>query len=149
MMSTRIEMRDPWRRDAAPSQNIRQNSGALHILNHQRNHNGQLRLAQRMGQCTRPVDIIDSWMRILVVRQVNVLHGKDSQLVGAHRITTVFHISSDGEQLARGHDVGGRIDNNLVGRFEGDRIVFAEGQCIQGAIGRILGGALECEISRA
>lgn len=101
-----------------------------------------------MGQRARPVDVVNGRMRILVVGQVDVFHREYGQFVGAHRIAAVFHVSSDGEQLAGGHDVRGRIDHNLVGRLEGDWVVFAERQGVERAIGRILGGALQRQVAR-
>lgn len=41
----------------------------------------------------------------LIVRQVHVLHGQHGEFVSAVRVSPVFHVSGDGEQLRRSHDV--------------------------------------------
>jgi hypothetical protein len=58
------------RRHRAPPQNVRQHRGAQHVLHHQRHHARQLRLAQRVAQRARPVDVVDGGMRILGEKSV-------------------------------------------------------------------------------
>ena len=69
---------------------------------------------------------------------MNVFHGEQRQFVGAVRIAAVFHVPRDGEQLDRCHDVRCCVDDDLVRRFEGDRVAFAQIQRVQCAVGRIL-----------
>lgn len=102
-----------------------------------------------MRQRARPVDVIDGRMRVLVVGQVDVLHGENGQLVGPHRIATMFHVSGDCKQLTGCHNVSGRVDNDLVSSLEGNRIILAKSECIQGAIWRILCGALQSQVTSA
>lgn len=115
----RMRATDPGRRHAAPPQNIRQHGGALHVLHQQRYHIGQLRLAQRVAQRARPMDVVDGRMRVLIVRQMDVLHGQHGQFVRSGRVASVLHVPGDGEQLRGGHDVRRGVDDDLVGRFEG------------------------------
>ena len=42
-------------------------------------------------------------------------------------VTSVLHVPGDGEQLRRGHDVVGRVDDDSVGGLESERVVLAEG----------------------
>lgn len=113
--------------NTAPPQDIRQHSRALDILNDQRNHIRQLSLAQGMGQCTRPVNIIDGRMRVLVVRQVHVLHRQHGQLIRAHWVAPVLHVPGHSKQLTGRHNVRCRVNDNLVRSLEGHRIIL--GQC--------------------
>ena len=54
------------------------------------------------------------------------------------RIAPVFHVTRDGEQLHRRHDVRRRVNDDLVGSFERDGIALAQVERIQRAIGWIL-----------
>ena len=74
----------------------------------------------------------------LIVSQVNILHGQQSQFVGAVRVAPVFHVTGNGEQLHGRHDVRGGVDNDLVGRLETDGRALAQVEGVQGTIGRIL-----------
>jgi len=92
-------VRYPGRRHGTSPQNIGQYGGALDILNHQRQHGGQLRLAQGVGQCACPMDVIDGRVGVLVVGQVDILHGQQGQFVGSVRISSMFHVPGNLEQL--------------------------------------------------
>ena len=74
----------------------------------------------------------------LVVRDLHVLHGQQSQLLSSLRVAAVLHVPRDREQLGRGHGLGCSVDDDLVGRLERDRLVLTEGQSAQGTVGRIL-----------
>ena len=74
----------------------------------------------------------------LVVSEVDVLHGQQGEFVGAVRIAAVFHVAGDGEELDRRHDVRRGVDDDLVGRFERDRVALAQVERVEGAVGRIL-----------
>ncbi len=50
----------------------------------------------------------------------------------------MFHIPGNGKQLTRIHDILRSIDNNLIGRLKRNGLIFAQGQRIERAIGRIL-----------
>lgn len=130
----------------APPQDIRQDSRALHVLNHQRNHISQLRFSQRMRQSARPVNVIDRRMRVLIVSQVHVLHGQHRQLVGSHRIATMFHVPCHGEQLAGGHDMRGSVNHDLISRLKRHRVVLGQCEGVQCAIRRILRGTLQGQL---
>ena len=56
---------DAGRRDGAAAQHVRQHRGALDVLDEQRDHGAQLRLAQRVAQRARPVDVVDGRVRVL------------------------------------------------------------------------------------
>lgn len=61
----------------------------------------------------------------LIVSQVNIFHGQKSQLVGSVWISSVLHVSSDGEKLHWRHYVRGCIDDDLIGCLEADRSALA------------------------
>ena len=71
---------------------------------------------------------------------MDVLHGEQREPVGPVRVAPVLHVSRDGEQLRGGHDALGGVDDDLVGRLERDRLVLAERERVQGAVGGILEG---------
>lgn len=81
------------RRNATAAQNVRQHGGTLDVLDHQRNHLGQFGLAERVRQRTGPVDVVDGRMGVLVVLQLDVLHGEHRQVVRPRRVASVFHVS--------------------------------------------------------
>ena len=60
-----VRRRQARRRHGAAPQNVRQHGGALHVLHQQRHHVRELRLAQRVAQRTRPVDVVDGRMGVL------------------------------------------------------------------------------------
>lgn len=74
----------------------------------------------------------------LIVRQMHVLHCQHGQLVRPVGITPVFHVPRDGEQLRGSHDVGRGVQNDLIGGFEGGRVVLAQSQRVQSTIWRVL-----------
>ena len=54
------------RRDSATSQDVRQDGGALHVLDQEWNHGTELRFAQRMTQGARPMDVVDGRVSVLI-----------------------------------------------------------------------------------
>jgi len=87
------------RRHRTPAQDVGQHGGALHVLHQQWDHGGQLVFAQRVAQCAGPMYVVDGWMSVLVVRQVDVFHREHRELVRTIRISSVFHVPGDREQL--------------------------------------------------
>lgn len=69
---------------------------------------------------------------------MHVLHGQHGEFVSAVRVSPVFHVSGDGEQLRRSHDVRRGVQDDLIGRLERGGVVLAQRQCVQRAIRRIL-----------
>ena len=65
----------PRSRQGAATQDVRQHHRALHVLHQHRDQCAQLLAAQRVGQVARPVDVVDGQVGVLVVGQVEVLHG--------------------------------------------------------------------------
>jgi len=133
---------DTGRRHGTASQDVRQDGGALDVLHQQRDDGAQLGFAQRVAQGARPVNVGDGRMSVLIVGQVDVFHGQESEFVGAVRVAAVLHVAGDGEQLHRRHDVRRRVDHDLIGRFERDGIALAQVQRVQRTVRRVFGGAL-------
>ncbi len=51
--------------DGTSSKDIRQDGGALHVLDDQRDHGQQLILAERVAESAGPVNIVDRRMSVL------------------------------------------------------------------------------------
>lgn len=62
----RVRAGDARRRHAAAAQDVREDGGALHVLDQQGDHVGELGLAERVAEGAGPVDVVDRWMRVLV-----------------------------------------------------------------------------------
>lgn len=60
---------DARSRDGATSEDVRQDGGALDIFDQQGNHGAQFRLAQRVTQRARPVNVVDGRVRVLNERK--------------------------------------------------------------------------------
>jgi len=131
------------RRHGAPPQDVGQHRGAVHALHHQGDDGRQLVFTQRVAERAGPEHVVDGRVRVLVVRQVEVGHGERRQLEGAQRVSSVLHVARDGEQLRVRHARGRRVDHDLVGRLEGDVVLLAQCQRRQGAVLRVLHGALQ------
>lgn len=50
----------------------------------------------------------------------------------------MFHVSRNGKKLHGRHDVRGRVDDNLIGRFKTDGGALAQVEGVEGTVGRIL-----------
>lgn len=74
----------------------------------------------------------------LIVGEVNVLHGKHGEFIGARWESAMLHVASDGEQLGGSHYMRCGVEDDLICAFVGDCFVLAEVQRVQGAIRRIL-----------
>lgn len=86
--------------DGAAAEDVREDDGALHVRHDQREHCGELCLAEGVGEGAGPVDVIDSGVGVLVVREGHVFHGQQGQLVCSVWISTMLHVAGDCEQLA-------------------------------------------------
>lgn len=65
-------------------------------------------------------------------------------------VTSMLHVPRHGEQLRRGHDVGGGgVDDYLIRGLEGEWLALAQGERIEGAVRGVFCGALEGEGSGA
>jgi hypothetical protein len=84
------------------------------------------------------VTILTSDRSYLIVGQVDVLHGKEGQLVRPVRVSSVLHVPGDGEELHGRHDVRGRVDDDLIGRFKADGGTLAQVEGVERTVGRIL-----------
>ena len=59
----------------------------------------------------------------------------------------MLHVPRHREQLRRRHRLRRRVDDDLVGRLERDRLVLAQSQGAQSAVGRILKMKIRIEAS--
>ncbi len=50
------------------------------------------------------------------------------------RVSAMLHVPRDREQLRRRHGLRRRVDHDLVGSLEGDRLVLAQSQGTQCAV---------------
>lgn len=82
--------------------------------------------------------ILTSDHSYLIVGQVDVLHGQQGQLVRPVRVSSVLHVPGDGEELHGRHDVRGRVDDDLIGRFKADGGTLAQVEGVERTVGRIL-----------
>ena len=83
----------------------------------------------------------------LIVGQMDVFHGQQRQFIRPVRISAMFHVASDGEELHGRHDVRGGIDDNLIGSFEADGRALAQVEGVERTVGRILKGTNVTSIS--
>jgi len=131
------------RRQRAPPQYVRQDGGALHALHHQGDDRRQFVFAQRVAERARPQHVVDGRVRVLVVAEVQVRHGQRGQFVRPHGVTAVLHVARDCKQLGVVHARGGGVQDNLIGRFEGNVVLLAEREGREGAVLGVLHGALQ------
>ncbi|KAF3858526.1 hypothetical protein F7725_011727 [Dissostichus mawsoni] len=129
----------------APPQDVGQHRGAVHALYHQGDDGGEFVFTQGVAERASPEHVVNGWVRVLVVGQVEVGHGEGGQLEGPQRVPPVLHVPRDGEQLGVGHPRGRGVDHDLVGRLEGDVVLLAERQGGQGTVLGVLHGALQGE----
>jgi hypothetical protein len=73
-------------------------------------------------------------VKYLIVRKLNILHGQERELVSSMRVSAMLHVPRDREQLRRRHGLRRRVDHDLVGSLEGDRLVLAQSQGTQSAV---------------
>ena len=122
---------------AAP-EDVGEDGGAGDVLDDERDEFGELVLAEAVSESGRPMDIVDGRMRVLIEGKLDGLHGQQGQPVCAGGVPPMLHVPGHREQLRRRHDVCGRVRHDLVRRLEGQRLVFAERQCIQCTVGWVL-----------
>ena len=91
------------------------------------------------------MDVVDGRVRVLVVAQMDVLHGQQGQLVSPVRVASVLHVAGNLEQLRGRHPVGRGVRDDGVGGLEGDGVRLAESEGTEGAAGRVLVSALQGE----
>ena len=102
-----------WSGQRAPVQNICQHHSTPHILHHDRHQRGQFIPPKGMSKQTRPVDITDGWVGVLVVGQVQVFHGQGAQAKCPQRVAQVLHVASNAEQLGGVHHLGRCLNHHL------------------------------------
>ena len=143
---TAVQCRHHTRRgQRAPPQNVREHRGALHALHHQGDDGGELVFPQRVAERAGPQHVVDGRVRVLVVTEVQVSHGRRRQLIRPQRVTAVFHVARYSEQLRVAHSCRRCVQYNLVGCLEGNVVLFTECESGEGAVLGVLHGTLQGE----